>query len=469
MADSLPIHQYIHQIKQIIGDDGVIDDPVELLSYESDALQGVRSEPYAVIFPRTTEEVAAVVKILHKAGIPFVPRGAGTGLSCGCLPIGGGVVISLIRMNRILEIDVKNRYAVVEPGVINQWITDAVKSAALCFAPDPSSGNACTIGGNVAENAGGPHTLKYGVTSNHILGLEMVLPDGEIVTIGGKTSETPGYDLVGIVTGSEGTFAIITKIIVKLVRLPETYVTFCAVFDSIDDAARSITGLFSAGIMPAALEMIDRVFMKALNQAFDMHFPEDADALLIIELDGQLSGMKTLKQRVIDAVHTYNVRSIETAVSDEERTRLWKARKLAFGAVGRISPCYFTQDGVVPRTKLPEIMRIIYDIGKKYNISIAMSFHAGDGNIHPCIPYDDRVPGAMENAIKAGTEILKACVDLGGSISGEHGIGAEKNNFMIWIYTDDDLACMMNLKKAFNPDGLLNPHKIFPETVQLKI
>ena len=458
------ISHHINRIIQIVGEDGVITEPVELLSYESDALQGVRSEPWAVIFPRTAEEVSAVVKILHKAGIPFVPRGMGTGLSCGCLPIGGGVVISLIRMNRILEIDTKNRYAVVEPGVVNQWISDAVKPAGLCFAPDPSSGHSCTIGGNVAENAGGPHTIKYGVTGNHIYGLEIVLPEGDIVNIGGRTAESPGYDLAGIITGSEGTFCIVTKTIVKLVHLPETYVTFCAVYDSMNDAARSITGLFNAGIVPAALEIIDREFLRALNQAFNMQFPEDAEALLIIELDGASAGMETLKQRVVATVRKYNVRTIETAVDDAERERLWMARKLAFGAVGRLSPSYFTQDGVVPRTKLPEIMRTIYDIGKKYNVKISMSFHAGDGNLHPCIPYDDRIPGAMDNAVNAGAEILKACVDLGGSISGEHGIGAEKKNYMVWIFNEDDLACMADVKKAFNPDGLLNPHKIFPES-----
>ncbi|KPK95997.1 glycolate oxidase subunit GlcD, partial [bacterium SM23_31] len=384
----------IKKLKKLLGKDRVITNPDELLVYESDALPVEKAIPWAVLFPHTTEEVSKIVKVLRAAGAPFVPRGSGTGLSGGCLPVGGGFVISLTRMTKILEIDIRNRYAVVEPGVITQWITDAVEADGYYFAPDPSSGLASTIGGNVAENAGGPHTMKYGVTVNHILGLELVLPDGEIVTVGGKTLETPGYDLVGVLTGSEGTFAIVTKVIVRLLHLPESYLTFYVVYDSVDDATRSVSGLLGAGIIPAALEMIDPVFIEALNEAFDMQFPEDAGAILIIELDGAEAGMEILKKRIIDVCNTFNVRSVEAASSSEERTRLWKARKLAFGAVGRLSPCYYTQDGVVPRTKLPDILRKIYEVGKKYNIRIANSFHAGDGNIHPCLMYDERVPGA---------------------------------------------------------------------------
>lgn len=452
----------IKKLIKLLGKDQVITHPDELLVYESDALPVEKAIPWAVVFPHTTEEVSKIVKVLHAASVPFVPRGSATGLSGGCLPVEGGFVISLTRMTKILEIDIRNRYAVVEPGVINQWITNAVKDEGYYFAPDPSSGEACTVGGNVAENAGGPHTMKYGVTVNHILGLELVLPDGEIITVGGKTLETPGYDLVGVLTGSEGTFAIVTKVIVKLLHLPETYLTFCAIYDSVDDATRSISGLLNAGITPAALEMVDTVFIEALNKAFDMQFPEDAGAILIIELDGPEASMGTLKKRVIDACKSYNVRSIEAASSEKERAKLWKARKLAFGAVGRLSPCYYTQDGVVPRTKLPDILRKIYEVGKKYNIRIANSFHAGDGNIHPCLMYDERVPGAVENVKEACAEILHAVVELGGTISGEHGIGSEKNDYMTWIFSENDLACMTDLKKVFNPDGYLNPGKIFP-------
>ena len=452
----------IKKIAKLLGSSRVLTDPIELLVYESDALMIEKAVPWSVFFPETTTEVSEIVKILYSEGLPFVPRGSGTGLSGGCLPVEGGFIISLTRMTKIHEINIQNRYAVVEPGVINQWITDAVCDDGFYFAPDPSSQQACTIGGNVAENSGGPHTMKYGVTVNHILGLELVLPDGEITEIGGITLETPGYDLKAILTGSEGTFAIVTKVTVKLLRLPETYLTFCAIYDSIDDATRSISGILSAGITPAALEMIDTLFIEAINKAFGMDLPEDAAAVLIIELDGPKAGMEILEKKVIKVCNSYNVRSIETASSKEERARLWKARKLAFGAIGRMSTNYYTQDGVVPRTKLPDILRVVYEVSEKYGIRIANAFHAGDGNIHPCLLFDERIPGALEKVKDASAEILKACVDLGGSISGEHGIGSEKNNYMPWIFTEDDLRFMKDLKDVFNPENILNPGKIFP-------
>jgi len=452
----------IKKIAKLLGNERVLTDPDELLVYESDGLTIEKALPWSVFFPESTAEVSEIVKILHNAGLAFVPRGTGTGLSGGCLPVEGGFIISLTRMTKIHEIDIPNRYAVVEPGVINQWITDEVSEEGCYFAPDPSSQQACTIGGNVAENSGGPHTMKYGVTVNHILGLELVLPDGEIIEIGGKTLETPGYDLNAVLTGSEGTFAIITKITVNLLRFPETYLTFCAIFNSVDDATQSISAILSAGITPAALEMIDTLFIKAINIAFGMKLPEDAEAVLIIELDGPIAGMDILKQRVIEVCNQYNVRSIDTASSEEERALLWKARKMAFGAIGRLSPNYYTQDGVVPRTKLPDILRVIYAVGEKYGVKIANAFHAGDGNIHPCLLFDERIPGSVENVKNASAEILKACVDLGGSISGEHGIGSEKNNYMPWIFSENDLKFMKDLKDVFNPGNKLNPGKIFP-------
>ncbi len=452
----------IKKIRRIIGKDRIITDPDELMVYESDGFTIVRAIPWAVFFPHSAEEVSAIVTVLHKSDVPFVPRGTGTGLSGGCLPVGGGFIISLTQMSRILDIDVQNRYAIVEPGVVNIWISEAVEDDGYFFAPDPSSQQACTIGGNVAENAGGPHTMKYGVTVNNVLGLEIVLHDGEVVTIGGKYSETPGYDLVGILNGSEGTFAIVTKIIVKLIRLPESYLTFCAIFDSVDDATHSISGMLKAGLSPAALEMIDTVFIEAVNKAFGLSLPEDAGAVLIIEFDGPNAGMETFKQRVIELTRTYNVRSIDYATSEEERAKLWIARKHAFGAIGTISPCYYTQDGVVPRTKLPDILKVIYSVSNKYGIRIANAFHAGDGNIHPCMMYDDTIPGSVDTIKKAASEILKACVDLGGTISGEHGIGSEKKDYMPWIFTEHDLQYMTDLKQVFNPTGKLNPGKIFP-------
>jgi len=455
-------NKILKKLQKLLGKERVITDPDELLVYESDAMPLDKRVPEAVVFPESTAEVSSIVRMLHDAKIPFVPRGAGTGLSGGCLTASGGVVISLTRMTKIHEIDIENRCAVVEPGVINQWITDRVNPYGLCFAPDPSSGHACTVGGNVAENAGGPHTIKYGATANHILGLEIVLPDGEIVTTGGKAVDSPSYDLTGVICGSEGTFGILTRIIVKLTRLPESYATFCAVFETIHDATSSITGLLHAGVEPAALEIIDGEFIQALKSAFHLKFPEDAGAILFIELDGTNARITSQKKKIAEICREFNVRQIDDASSAEERARLWKARKLAFGAVGRLSPNYYTQDGTVPRTKLPEILARIYAAGRKHGIRIANAFHAGDGNLHPCLMYDERIPGDLEKVKSACEDILRSCVELGGTLSGEHGIGLEKNEYMSWIFSEDDLACMKDLKTVFNPGGFLNPGKIFP-------
>jgi len=452
----------IEKLAGILGNEKVLSDPYDMMVYESDGLPLEKMTPWAVVFPEDTDEVSAVVRELYKAGIPIVPRGMGTGLTGGCLPAEGGVVIAFTRMTKIIEVDPINRYAVVEPGVITQHISDRVKQHGLYYAPDPASGQACSIGGNIAENAGGPHCMKYGVTVNHILGVEMVLPDGEIITVGGKTIDSPGYDLTGVINASEGTFGLITKVIVKLIRLPESYTTFCVAFDSVEDATRSISSMLHVGITPAALEMIDGEYIQNLRSAYNLSYPEDAIAILYIELDGPEKGMETLKTRVVDICRRYNVRQIEIASNEEERAQLWKARKMAAASVGRISPNYFTQDGVVPRTKLPEILKIIYEVAQKYNVRIANAFHAGDGNIHPALMYDERIPGDLERVKKASEEILHGCVKLGGSISGEHGIGLEKNEFMTWIFNEHDLTCMKDLKEVFDPEWALNPGKIFP-------
>ncbi len=460
--------EIIYKLAEIVGRERVISDKAGLMVYESDAMPLEKHVPMAVVLPENANEISSILKILNQFNIPFTPRGSGTGLSGGCVSVNNGVVLSLTRMNRILEIDPVNRYAVVEPGVINQEISDEVAEYGLCFAPDPSSGHACTIGGNVAENAGGPHTMKYGVTGKHILGAEIVLANGEILEMGSKTLETPGYDLTGLICGSEGTFGIITKITVKLTPLPEFYTTLYAVFETIDDATQSVSGLLQEGILPAALELIDGEFIKALRDVFDLKFPSDAGAVLFIELDGPETGMNTLENRVRTICNKYNVREIDAATSAEDRAKLWKARKLAFGAVGRLSPNYYTQDGAVPRTRLPEMLRVIHETAANHGIRIANAFHAGDGNLHPCLMYDERKPGELEKVKKICRIILKACVDMGGTISGEHGIGYEKNNYMPWLFNENDLSCMHKIKEMFDPDGLLNPAKIFPDSFSAK-
>ncbi|MCP4724363.1 MAG: FAD-binding protein [bacterium] len=459
----MELSNIIEGLRDIAGSDSVIREKESLITYESDGLTMDKAVPWAVVFAESAKQVSDIVKYLSENKIPFTPRGAGTGLSGGCLPVEGGIVISLTRMNSILEIDIENRIAVVEPGVLNQSISDAVKDDGLYFSPDPSSGQASTIGGNIAENAGGPHTMKYGVTVNHVMGLEVVLPDGDIVELGSRTLETQGYDLVGLMNGSEGTFGIVTKAIVKLIPLPETHLTFCGIFNSIDGAVNTITQLFRAGITPVALELIDKVYLKGLNKAFDMDFPTDAEAVMIMELDGLKAGMETLKERVIGIGNENDMRDVEIAADSEKRKKLWTTRKHATAALGRMTPFYYTQDGVVPRTRLPIILKKIRKIAKKYDITIANAFHAGDGNIHPVLMYDERIPGEKDRVLQASAEILKACVELGGTISGEHGIGSEKKKYMKLVFTDDDLNSMKDLKSVFDPEGFLNPGKIFPD------
>ncbi len=449
-------------METLLGPGGVLSDPEELLVYESDGLTLFRALADFVVFPRSAAEVAALVKLAGREGIPFVARGAGTGLSGGCLPAEGGLVISLMRMNRVLEVDYDNQIAVVEPGLVNLHLSWAVGRQGFYYAPDPSSQQACTIGGNIANNSGGPHTLKYGVTTNHVLGLEVVMPDGEIVWLGGKTRDGQGYDLAGVFVGSEGTFGIATKIVVRILRKPQAVKTVLAVFDEIDHASEAVSAIIARGIVPAAIEMIDKITIQAVEDAFGCGYPRDAAAALLIEMDGLAAGMDEQAERVSRACRESGAREVRVARDEAERELLWKGRKTAFGAYGRVSPAYMVMDGVIPRTKLPYVLRRVNEIVDAYGLRVGNVFHAGDGNLHPNILYDPRKPGEEARVVAAGGEILKVCAEVGGSISGEHGIGLEKMDYMPLIFSEADLGCMSRLKQAFNPTGLCNPGKIFP-------
>lgn len=452
----------ISHLSAIVGPDGVVSNKTALSVYDCDGYTLEKSTPEVVILPRSTEEVVAVVKFLHKEKIAFVPRGAGTGLSGGCLPVEAPVMIGTSRMNQILHIDLLNRYVVAQAGVVNLWVTNAVKNQGFQYAPDPSSQQACTIGGNVAENSGGPHTLKYGVTTNHVLGVELVLPDGEVIQLGGAVEDIPGYDLRGITIGAEGTFGIVTSATLRLTRLPQAYRTFLAVFESVHDATQTVSAIIADGIVPAALEMMDTLIIQAVEEAFRFGFPTDAGAVLIIEIDGLAAGLDSLATRITHLCEQNRSREVRVARDEAERLALWKSRKRAFGAVGRLAPNYCTQDGVVPRTKVPDILRAISGVAEKYQLRIANVFHAGDGNIHPILLYDERNADETERVLKASQEILKACVDLGGSLTGEHGIGVEKMGQMPLIFSPEDLLVMTQVRSVFNPDNRCNPNKIFP-------
>jgi len=450
------------ELEAIVGPGGVLSDPDELLVYESDGLTLFRALADFVVFPTSAEHVAAVVRLAGREGLPFVARGAGTGLSGGCLPAEGGLVISMMRMNRVLEVDYENQLAVVEPGLVNLHLSWAVGPKGYYYAPDPSSQQACTLGGNIANNSGGPHTLKYGVTTNHVLGLEVVMPDGEIVWLGGRTRATPGYDLAGVFVGSEGTFGIATKIVVRILKKPQAVKTVLAVFDQVDHASAAVSAIIARGLVPAAVEMMDQLTIQAVEDAFGCGYPRDAAAALLVELDGLRVGMDAQTERIVQACRDAGAREVRTARDEAERALLWKGRKSAFGAFGRVSPAYMVMDGVIPRTKLPFVLRRVNEIVAAHGLRVGNVFHAGDGNLHPNILYDPRVPGAEARVVEAGAEIMKVCAEVGGSISGEHGIGLEKADFMPFIFSAADLAVMQRLKNAFNPTGLCNPGKVFP-------
>jgi len=450
------------ELEAIVGSGAVLSDPDELLVYESDGLTLFRALADFVVFPTSAEHVASVVRLANREGVPFVARGAGTGLSGGCLPAEGGLVISLMRMNRVLEVDYDNQIAVVEPGLVNLHLSWAVGPKGFYYAPDPSSQQACTVGGNIATNSGGPHTLKYGVTVNHVLGLEVVLPDGEIVWLGGKTRDSQGYDLVGVFVGSEGTFGIATKIAVRILKKPQAVKTVLAVFDEIDHASAAVSAIIARGLVPAAVEMIDQLTIQAVEDAFGCGYPRDAAAALLVELDGLQVGLDAEAERIVAACREAGAREVRTARDENERALLWKGRKSAFGAYGRVSPAYMVMDGVIPRTKLPYVLHRVNEIVAAHGLRVGNVFHAGDGNLHPNILYDPRRPGEETRVVAAGAEIMKLCAEVGGSISGEHGIGLEKADFMPLIFSAADLALMQRLKHAFNPTGLCNPGKVFP-------
>ena len=430
--------QFIDRLKAIVGDDYVISHPEDLLVYEYDGSVD-RSMPRAVALPATAAEVSRILALAYREGVPVVGRGSGTGLSGGALAPPGGIQIAFTRMNRILEVDTENRTATIEPGVINLDLDNHVRKFGMRYAPDPSSQKACSLGGNIAENAGGPHCLAYGATTNHVLALEVALEDGAMVNLGGPAREVPGYDLRGVFVGSEGTFGIATKITVRLLPLPETVKTFLGIFPDIESACSAVSAVIGHGIVPAALEMIDALSIRAVQNVTDAGYPEDAGAVLLIELEGLWEEVDEVSREVESALWETGAGEVRVAEEDSERERLWLGRKTAFGAFGTIAPNYYLVDGVVPRTRLTQVLRKVSEVSEKYGIIIANVFHAGDGNLHPCMLFDAREPGVMERAMAGASELMEYCVAMGGSLSGEHGIGLEKKQFMPLVYTDQDM------------------------------
>ena len=451
----------ISDLIDVVGEDYVIHAPEDLIVFEYDGSVD-RALPLSVVLPTSTEEVSGVVRVSRRHEIPIVARGAGTGLSGGAIAERGGVVIALTRMKKIINVDIENRLAVVEPGVVNLDITHEVSKYGLYFAPDPSSQKVCTIGGNVAENSGGPHCLAYGVTTNHVLGMEVVLADGSVQWLGGKTRECPGYDLRGVVIGSEGTLAIATKIVVRLMKEPEAVRTLLAVYKTLEQASSAVSGIIAEGIIPAALEMMDQLCIEAAEPAVHAGYPEGAGAVLLVEVDGLREAVEEEAVEIDQVCRRYDPLEIRTATDSDERERLWAGRKGVLGALGRLAPNYYLVDGTIPRTRLMEVLTRINEISQEIELPIANLLHAGDGNLHPSVLFDERKSGETERALDAGGRILKLCVDSGGVLSGEHGIGMEKQEYMPLMFTDDDMDAMARLLPAFGSEGTLNPGKIFP-------
>ena len=451
----------IERLKEIVGPEYVLHSDMDLTLYGYDASL-MKGKPDVVVIPDSTEEVSGVVKLAYKEKIPVIGRGSGTNLSGGTVAVKGGIVIHFSRMKRILEIDLPNRTVTVEPGIITLDLQNLLLKQGFVYAPDPASQKVSTLGGNFGENSGGPHCLKYGVTTNHVLGAELVLYDGSVVWTGGKSQDTPGYDLTGLLVGSEGTLGIATKIMLKLIPAPEAVKTMLAIYDSIQDASNTVSAIIAEGIVPATLEMMDNLVLKAVEESVHVGYPMDAAAVLIIELDGMVDGMERQADKIMEICRRHNVREIRLAKSDAERADLWAGRKGAFGAVSRLRPSYLVCDGTVPRTKLPEVLSKVLEVGKKYNLPIGNVFHAGDGNLHPLILFDERDQGDLERVHKVAAEILKICVDAGGTISGEHGIGTEKLKEMSLIFSESDMDLMRQIKKAFDPYDMWNPGKVIP-------
>ena len=455
--------EILSRLKDIVGDDRTTTDETELLVYECDALALFKNTPDVVVYPTSTEEVSAIVRVANEYAVPFLPRGAGTGLSGGAMAVEGGIIIELQKMNSILSIDAENRIAVLQPGVVNLHVSEAVAPLGLYYAPDPSSQMACSIGGNVAENSGGPHCLKYGMTTDHILALEAVLSDGEIVRLGNPVGEPAGYDLVGVIVGSEGTFAIVTEVTVRLLPKPQTVKTLLAAFATVEDCSQSVSDIIAAGIVPAALEFVDRKTTEAVEASvYKAGYRLDAAASLLIEVDGFEVAIGDTTAAIVRICEQNDSYDIRVAADDEQRNRLWLGRKGAFGAMGRISPDMIVMDAVIPRTRLPEVLKDIDRISKEYDLPVANVFHAGDGNLHPLILFDGRQADQVDRIFAMGEEIMEVCVAVGGALSGEHGIGVEKKDYMPMVFGENDLEVMLRAKGVFNPRGLLNPGKIFP-------
>jgi glycolate oxidase subunit GlcD len=449
------------ELRRIAGDDGLITDPSALLVYESDGLTSYRVRPLAVVLPHGTEQVSRVLGALDAAGVPFVPRGAGTGLAGGATAVEGAIVVSLARMNRILAIDAPNRSATVEPGVVNARLTAAVRPHGLYYAPDPSSQTVCTIGGNVAENAGGPHCLKHGVTLNHILAARVVLPDGAIVDLGGFSD--PALDLLGVFVGSEGTFGIATEIRVRLSRLPERVETMLALFDSTRAATQAVSDIIASGLLPSALEMVDRLAIMAVEASvYAAGLPTDVEAALVIEFDGPLEGPGLDAARARAICEAHGTREVRHAANEAERARLWNARKKAYGAMGRLAPDVLVQDAVIPRSRLPDILETVYAIAARHELRLCNTFHAGDGNLHPTILFDRRKHGDIARVEAASKEILEACIAAGGTITGEHGVGIDKRDSMPLVASDVELRAMCDVRRVFDPNVRANPAKVLP-------
>ncbi|GIW07403.1 MAG: FAD-binding protein [Dehalococcoidia bacterium] len=455
-------HRIVGELRAIVGMHAVLTAAESLRTYETDGLNAYRTRPGVVVLPETTEQVQAIVQLCHRERIPFVARGSGTGLSGGAVPVADGVLIGLARMNRILDLDVANGRIVVQPGVINLDVSRRVAGTGLFYAPDPSSQQVCTIGGNVAENSGGAHCLKYGFTVNHVLGVKLVLPSGDLVTLGGATLQHPGYDLLGVVVGAEGTLGVVVEVTLRLVRLPEAIQMVMAAFATTDDAGAAVSAIIAEGILPAAIEMMDHFAIVATDDAVHAGYPRDAGALLLVELDGAPIEVAHEVEEVAAICRAHGASELRIAATAEERARFWKGRKAALPAMGRLSPGYYVQDGVVPRSALPTVLRRIAALSAEAGLRVANVFHAGDGNVHPLVLFDPAVPGETERATELAGQILLACIAAGGSITGEHGVGLDKKAYLPKMFTDADLDTMARLRCALDPASLSNPGKVFP-------
>ena len=453
---------FLDQARAIVGDEYVIHHPDDLLVYEYDGSVD-RNVPQAVVLPNSTEEVSRVMALAYRDGIPVVGRGSGTGLSGGAIAPEGGIQIAFTRMHHILDVDTENCTATVQPGVINLDLDTHVHRFGFRYAPDPSSQRACSLGGNIAENAGGPHCLAYGSTTNHVLGMEVVLEDGSVVNLGSAARETPGYDLRGVFTGSEGTFGVATKIMVRLLPVPEAVKTFLGVYPDVDSAATAVSAVIGHGIVPAALEMIDGLSIRAVQNVMDAGYPEDAGAVLLVELEGLQEEVDEIGAEVEAALWESGPSLVRVAEEADDRANLWIGRKGVLGALGTLAPNYYLVDGVVPRTQLTQVLRQVSRISEEYGVLIANVLHAGDGNLHPSLLFDERQPGAMERIIEAGAEVMKVCIEAGGALTGEHGVGLEKKELMPLSYSQDDMDAMLLVRQAFAPENRLNPGKIFPD------